>query len=264
MKKKTLLTIGVVSFALAGGCFYAATHYLDELAREKLYAPVVKVVAGREIMPFEPITSDDVVIEQEEVDEILPDSYRRIEDVLGKRSVQPIFAGEQLLKRKLEDNQLLPGPQKARYEFPLTMMMPTTEVRKGDYVKIWVKYKSPAELQLMPAPVTFTKNSQSAELLFEGQLATVKDSNGIEIYTLKPSILSKADQIENPFFHAAEATKPLESERRYRDYRAEPSAIPAFIGFNLTDKEYVMLTEAMQYGVIQIGTYLNAKGEKAL
>lgn len=263
MKKKTLLAIGVVSFVLAGSCFYAATNYLDELAEEKLYAPVVKVVAGREIMPFEPITGDDVMIEQEEVDEILSGAYQRLEDVLGKRSMQAMFGGEQLLKRKLEDNQLLPGPSKARYEFPLTLMMPVTEVRKGDLVKVWVKYKLPAELELMPPPSTFTKSSQSAELLFEGQLATVKDSNGIEIYTLKPSILSQADQIENPFFHAAEATKPLESERRFRDYRAEPSAIPAFIGLNLTDKEYRTLTEAMQYGVIQIGTYLNAKGEKA-
>lgn len=257
MKKKTLLAIGVISFVLAGSSFYAATNYLDELAKEKLYAPVVKVAPGREIMPFEPITLDDVIVDQKSVDEILPDTYQKIDDVLGKRSMQSIFGGEQLLKRKLADNQLLPGPKKARYEFPVTLMMPVTEVRKGDLVKVWVKYKPPAELGLIPAPSTFTKSNQSAELLFEGQLATVKDSNGVEIYTLKPSILSQAEQIENPFFHAAEATKQPEGERRFRDYRAQPSAIPAFIGFNLTDKEYLILSEAMHYGVIQIGTYLD-------
>lgn len=264
MKKKTLVAIGTVSLVLAGGCFYAATTYLNELAHEKLYAPVVKVAYGKELLPYEPITSDDVFVDQEEVDEIMPDAYRKVEEVLGKRSLQPMFAGEQMLKQKLDESHLLPGPQEARYEFSLSLMMPVTEVRKGDQVKVWVKYKPEAELEQLPEPVTFTRSNQSAEFLFEGQLATVKDGNGIEIYTLKPSLLPQADQIENPFFDAAEATKLPETERRFRDYRAQPSAVPAFIGFNLTDKQYLMLTEAMQYGIIQIGTFLDVKERKSL
>lgn len=262
MKKKTLTTIGTISFLLAAGCFYAATVYIDGLAQEKLFAPVVKVVSGREIAPYEPITRDDVMIEQEEVDEILPDSYQRLEDVLGKRSMQPLFGGEQVLKQKLKDNQLLPGPKQARYEFPLTLMMPVTEVRKGDFIKVWVKYKPAAELESLPQPVTFVRSNQSAELLLEGQLATVKDSNGTEIYTLKPSLFSQREQVENPFFHASETGKSLDQERRYRDYRVQPTSIPAYIGLNLTDQEYLKLTEAMQYGVIQIGTFVVSREGK--
>ncbi|XOS91279.1 hypothetical protein ACLMAB_22165 [Brevibacillus laterosporus] len=42
-------------------------------------------------------------------------------------------------------------------------------------------------------------------------------------------------------------------EKRYWDYRAQPSAVAAFVGFNLTDQQYLILTEALQYGTIQIG-----------
>ena len=43
---------------------------------------------GKEISPFEPIMQDDVVLVQEGIDEILPDSARDLESVLGKRSTQ--------------------------------------------------------------------------------------------------------------------------------------------------------------------------------
>ncbi len=262
MKKKTLLLIAMVSLMLAGGCFYAATRYVDLLARKKLYAPVVKVAKGKEIAPFEPITRDQIVLEQEDADDIQEGAARTIEEVLGKRSVQTMFAGEQILAKKLENGSLLPGRGKARYEFPLTAMMPITELRKGDFVKLWLRYKPQTELASMPQPVHFRKMDNSAELLFESQLVTVKDSNGIEIYTLQPQLVPvDAAQAGNLLFHGSEAAKHVDGERRYRDYRAQPSAVPAYVGFNLTDEQYLILAEAMQYGTIQIGHVLAKEGQ---
>ncbi|NGQ96430.1 flagellar biosynthesis protein FlgA [Brevibacillus sp. SYP-B805] len=259
MKKRTLIIISLISFLLALFSFYAATRYIDSLAHEKLFAPVVKVADGREIQPFEPITTEDVVLVNEEADEILPDAVTSLEGVVGKRSVQPIFAGEQVLKQKLDDGHLLPEKGKARYEFPITDMMPVTELRKGDYVKVWVRYRSPTELANMPPPSYFTRTNASAELLFESQLATVKDNNGIEIYTIKPSVIPDGRQIGDTLFHGSEARKYTDAERRYRDYRAQPSSLPAYLGFNLTDQQYRMLSEAMQYGTIQIGHIMVSK-----
>jgi len=253
MKKRTLVTVSVVSFILAAICFYGATQYLDSLAQEKLFTPVVKVAQGQEIKPFEPITKDDVILISEETDEILPGAFRSLEEVVGKRSLLPIYEGEQVTAMKLRDDHLLPEQGKARYEFPLSFMMPVTELRKGDMVKIWVRYKSPQELAVMPAPTFFAISNPSAELLFTTRLVTVKDSNGTEIYTLKPHLLANAGQMENPLFHGSEIQKYASGEKMYRDYRAQPSAIPAFVGFNLTDREYQMLNEAMQYGLIQVG-----------
>lgn len=258
MKKQTMLVICLISFLLAGSSFYAATQYIDALATERLFAPVVKVAAGKEISPFEPITEDDVVLVQEEIDEILPDAARDINDVVGKRSTQTIYQGEQLLTNKLTDSQLLPEKGEARYEFPLLSIQPLTELRKGDYVKIWVKYKSLAELQGYPEPVQFKKTNDTAEFLFESQLVSVRDSNGSEIYTLKPSLLPSPDQMDAVFNGARE--KPQSNrEKKYHDYRVQPTALPAFLGFNLTDREYVILNEAMSYGMLQVGHIMVSK-----
>lgn len=255
MKKQTLFLICLISFVLAGSSFYAATQYIDAMAAERLFAPVVKVAQGKEIAPFEPITRDDIVLVQEEVDEIMSGSARDVESVLGKRSVQTIYEGEQLLTNKLTDTQLLPEKGTARYEFSLLSIQPLTELRKGDFVKIWVKYKPIMELQDFPSPAQFKKTNDTADFLFESQLASVRDSNGIEIYTLKPSMLPSPDHMDAVFNGSRE--KPLlNGEKRYRDYRVQPTALPAFVGFNLTDQQYMILTEAMAYGTLQVGQIL--------
>lgn len=260
MKKQTVVTIGLISLLLAGICFYAATQYIDVLAAEKLFASVIKVAKGKEILPYEPITREDVVIIQEEVDEILPGSFQTIESVLGKRSIQTIFEGEQLVDKKLQDGYLLPGNGTARYEFPLTALMPITELRKGDFVKVWVKYKSSAEMKTLPNPVHIRISNATADILFESQLVTVKDNNGVEIYTLKPNLIPNATQMEDSFFQGSEVKKYANGERRFRDYRAQPTALPAYIGFNLTDQQYLMLSEAFNFGTVQIGHILVEKG----
>ncbi|MED4586603.1 SAF domain-containing protein [Brevibacillus choshinensis] len=258
MKKQTLFMICLISFLLAGSSFYAATQYIDAMAAERLFAPVVKVAQGKEIAPFEPITREDLVLISEEVDEILPGSARDVESVIGRRSVQTIYEGEQLLTNKLTDTQLLPEKGQARYEFPLMYIQPLTELRKGDHVKIWVKYKPITELQGLPNPVQFTKTNDTAEFLFESQLASVRDSNGIEIYTLKPSLLPSPDHMDAVFNGSRE--KPTQNgEKRYRDYRVQPTALPAFVGFNLTDQQYVILSEAMSYGMLQVGHIMVTK-----
>lgn len=260
MKKQTVVLICVVSFLLAGASFYAATQYIDALAAKKLFAPVVKVAQGKEISPFEPISRDDVVLVQESVDEILPDSIREIEQVVGKRSVQTIYPGEQLLRTKLTEQQLLPEIGEGRYEFPLMNIQPLTELRKGDYVKIWVKYKSIHELEDYPPPHHFHKSNDTADLLFESQLVSVRDSNGIEIYTLKPNLLPSPDQMDS-IFHSGTREQPmLNAEKRYRDYRVQPTALPAYVGFNLTDQQYMKITEAMAYGMLQVG-HIMVSGE---
>ncbi len=258
MKKQTMIVICLISLLLAGSSFYAATQYIDALATEKLFAPVVKVAAGKEISPFEPITENDVVLVQEEVDEILPESARALSDVIGKKSTQTIYQGEQLLTNKLTDSQLLPGKGEARYEFPLLSIQPLTELRKGDRVKIWVKYKNFAELQDYPEPTQFKKTNDTADLLFESQLASVRDSNGSEIYTLKPNLLPSPDQMDAVFHGAGKKTQPAK-EKRYYDYRVQPTSLPAFLGFNLTDQEYVILNEAMTYGMLQVGHIMVSK-----
>ncbi|MGC5328618.1 SAF domain-containing protein [Brevibacillus sp. SYSU BS000544] len=253
MRKKTLLYIGFVSLLLSIGCFVAAKNYLDELAHDKLYGPVVKVATGREILPYEPISTNDLLLVQEPTDNIQKGAATSIESLLGKRVIQTIYEGEQIIPIKLESGHLLPEAGEARYEFPLTSIMPVTELRKGDLVKVWVRYKGQSELENMQPPSFFKMDNPVATLLFQSQLATVKDSSGIEIYTLKPQLIPTNSQVDNPFFHGSSVSKTLESERRYRDYRAQPSAVPAYVGFNLTDQQYQIISEAMSYGMVQIG-----------
>lgn len=262
MKKRTLLAISITALILALACFYGATRYLDERIQHKLYTTVVKVASGKEIQAFEPISREDLVLVQEPVETLQKGAITSIDEIIGKYSIQTIYEGEQIISKKLEDHYLLPKPDEARYEFPLTSIMPITELRKGDAIKVWVRYKPAAELEHVPAPTYFSKNNATATLLFESQLVTVKDSNGIEIYTLKPQLIPNNNQVENPFFHGSKTGNFVDSERKFRDYRAQPSAVPAYIGLNLTDQEYRALCEAMNYGLIQIGHVMVAKGEK--
>ena len=252
MKKRTLLVISVFALILALGCFYGATRYLDERIQHKLYASVVKVAPGKEVQPFEPISREDLVVVQEPVESIQKGAATTVEGILGKYPIQSIFEGEQIISQKLDDTFLLPKPNEARYEFSLTSIMPITELRKGDGIKVWVRYKPSSELEQLPEPTFFKKDNSTATLLFDSQLVTVKDINGIEIYTLKPQLIPNNNQVENPFFNGSKAGNLVDTERRYRDYRAQPSAVPAYIGLNLTDKEYQALSEAMNYGIIQI------------
>ncbi|WP_232699075.1 SAF domain-containing protein [Brevibacillus daliensis] len=260
MKKKTLLIICLLSLLLAVGSFYAATKYIDQLVHETMFAPVVKVASGKQIQPFQPITRADLVVDHEEMDEIIPGSFAKIEDVIGKQSMQTIFGGEQLIEEKLREGYLLPQRGEARYEIPVTNLMPLTELRKGDHVKVWIKYKQASEIETLPAPSHFKMQNTSADLLFESQLVTVKDNNGFEIYSIQPQILPDAGNMTKTFFEASKSTPLNEVEKRYYDYRAQPSAIASFVGFNLTDQEYVILAEAMQYGIIQIGLGLGEEG----
>ncbi|EMT51129.1 SAF domain-containing protein [Brevibacillus borstelensis] len=260
MKKQTLIIISIISFILAGSCFYAATRYIDAIALKRLFAPVVKVAPGKVIAPYEPITRADLVLVQEGIDNILPDAIRDLESVLGKRSTQTIFSGEQLLQSKLTDNQLLPEKGMARYEFPLTFFNPVTELRKGDYVKVWVTYKPPSELEHLPEPSHFRKSNGTADLLFTTQLATVRDSNGTEIYTIRPNPLPSPDHMDAVFNGSRE--KPLlNGEKRYQDYRSQPTALASFIGLNLTDQQFTAISEAFLYGIVQIGQLSNQEVE---
>ncbi|MGD8192483.1 SAF domain-containing protein [Brevibacillus ginsengisoli] len=262
MKKRTLLIISVTALILALGCFYGATRYLDDKIQHKLYASVVKVAPGKEIQAFEPISREDLIVVQEPVETIQKGASTTVDGIIGKYPIQTIYEGEQIISQKVEDTYLLPKPNEARYEFSLTSIMPITELRKGDGIKVWVRYKPISELEKLPEPTFFKKENATASLLFDSRLVTVKDSNGIEIYTLKPQLIPHNNQVENPFFNASEAANLVDTERRFRDYRAQPSAVPAYIGLNLTDKEYQALCEAMNYGLIQIGHVMVAKGEK--
>ncbi|TGU52170.1 flagellar biosynthesis protein FlgA, partial [Mesorhizobium sp. M00.F.Ca.ET.186.01.1.1] len=38
-----------------------------------------------------------------------------------------------------------------------------------------------------------------------------------------------------------------------------PTSLPAFLGFNLTDQEYVILNEAMTFGMLQVGHIMVSK-----
>lgn len=262
MRKKTLLIIGFVSLLLSVSCFLAATSYIDKLTHDKLYGPVVKVAAGKEILPYEPISSDDLVLVQEPIDNIHKDAATTISSIIGKRAIQSLYEGEQIIPVKLESGHLLPEAGEARYEFPLTSIMPVTELRKGDLVKVWVRYKTHSELENLPMPSFFKKDNPIATLLFQSQLVTVKDSSGIEIYTLKPQLIPTNTQTDNPLFHGSNISKTTDGERRFRDYRAQPSAVPAFVGFNLTDKQYQILSEAVSYGMIQIGHVMDTGREE--
>lgn len=249
-----MLLIGCVSFLLAAGCMYAAVQYLEVLAQKRSVIPVVKVAPGREISPLVPISRDDIILVHEPVESVHQHSFRTIESVIGKRSIQVLYPDEQIIRETLTDDYLLPQKGQARYEFPLSSIMPVTELRKGDYVKVWVRYRTAAELETLPPPKHFQRKDPSAELLFVSQLATVKDSNGVEIYTIQMQPLTgEGGKIQNPFFHGSKLQTTSDTEKRYRDYRSQPSSLPAFIGFNLSDEQYRMLAEAMHYGTIQVG-----------
>lgn len=92
-RRTVLIVLGVVLTAAAGfGAFQLASNgtQAPQVIRESV------LVAARDIPARQPITADDVVTRAVPIDEVLPQSYREVGQVVGRLTSVPVYADQQM------------------------------------------------------------------------------------------------------------------------------------------------------------------------
>lgn len=233
--------------------------FARDILLEKEYVSIVTVKKGRVIESYSPILLEDLEIREVEKTSILEGSFSdtAIQKIIGKQSWITMADGEPILEWKLfDDKKLLPQKNEARYEIPIQDLTLMTEIRRGDFVKLWVSYKmnDPEAMQeQLGKPTFFKQTNASVDFLFESRVVGVKGSQGQEIFSMQPPELQAANELSSS---TKEKQNGNEMQKRLEQtYRGQPSDIPNRLIFNWTDEQYRVFAEAQKYGEIQIGVF---------
>ncbi|MBO8163918.1 MAG: hypothetical protein H0Z34_09420 [Brevibacillus sp.] len=261
LNKRTIGLLFALSSMLSGGALYLGYDYVKQTASEQQYTSVLAIKEGKLLMAYTPIVESDLTYKKIPVSQYVTGMLSDPEDVVGKTTWLPIGEGEPIFDWKLTDGKLLPKKDEARYEIPLTDFTPMSEIRRGDFVKVWVKYRPMDQeyLEELSEPKFFTKTNDSADMLFTSQVVAVKDGAGAEVFTLTPSQASTqafADLMDN------QQVSSNAQNRLAATYRGQPDTMPARLIFNWTDDQFKAFVEARKYGEVQIGVYQYYKQEE--
>ncbi|WP_019123892.1 SAF domain-containing protein [Brevibacillus massiliensis] len=261
INKRTISILFFLSSALSAGAIYLGYDYVRTSAAEAQYTSVLAIKEGKLLQAYTPIIQSDLVYKKIPVNQYAKGMLVNPEDVIGKTTWLPIGEGEPIFDWKLTDGKLLPQKDEARYEIPLTDFTPMSEIRRGDHVKVWVKYRPMNEehLEELGEPKFFTKTNDSADMLFTSQVVAVKDGAGAEVFSLSPpqaSTQAFADLMDN------QQVSSTAQNRLTETYRGQPDTMPARLIFNWTDKQFQAFVEARKYGDVQIGVYQYYKQEE--
>jgi len=275
VNKKKVITLGVISFIAAGLAGNLLFTKSQQFFRDENYEEILVIRKGKILNQYTPIVESDLETMRVENSALIDGmiSSTNLPKMIGKMAWIPVANGEPLLDWKLVDTKkMLPNLDQARYEIPINEFSPMTEIRKGDFVKVWVKYSAKKQEQMIEQlgpPIEFKQTPGAAsDFLFTSQVAGVKGSQGEEIFSLQAPA-ADATQAVGEFIDNKPETSSDTQRRLQKTYRGAPSAIPSRIIFNWTDQQYKIFAEALKYGDVQIGVYmpqaekltLNNKGE---
>lgn len=253
--------------AVAVGGGYLGYEVIQKKIVESNFTRVVAVKSGHMIEPFTPILDSDLTYLPMSKDYLIPGVITDPAQIVGKQTYQKIGELAPILDWQLTDNKFLPNPvnKELQYEFPLSEFAPLTVIRKGDVVGVWVKYREPEEVvttegaHIEKEPTLFKKTNPAADLLFTTVAAGIKDGEGSEIFSLKPTRFSS--QVVEQAIEKADTGSDTQ-DRLASSYRGKPTKTPAKLVMNLTENQVKILEEAKQYGDWLVGVGITAPTEE--
>ncbi|WP_139490081.1 SAF domain-containing protein [Brevibacillus dissolubilis] len=180
INKKVLIPSLILSTGLSLVTLYLGYQQAEQSFQSREYTQVVTVKQGKMIQPYSPIIPSDLDYKEVPKSQVLPGSIIQTDQIIGKVAWMPMGSGETVLDWKLMDGKLLPKKQEARYEIELSEFTPMSEIRRGDFVKVWINYSEldPEKLIELGDPRYFQKTNDTADLLFTSQVVAVKDGSG--------------------------------------------------------------------------------------
>ncbi|MGG4499157.1 hypothetical protein [Brevibacillus reuszeri] len=259
-KKVTLYAV------LSLGCAIAAGNLLFKYSEKQFiqehYEEIIAIRPGKILNQYTPIVEGDLTIKSVQKSELIDGmmSSSNIPKMIGKMTWVPVANGEPLLDWKVvDDKKLFPNLDQARYEIPISDFTPMTEIRKGDFVKVWVRYSAKKQEQMIEQlgpPIEFKQTSGAAsDFLFTSQVAGVKGSQGEEIFSMLAPIVESTQAVGEFIDNKPENSSDTQ-RRLQQTYRGAPTAIPSRMLFNWSDEQYKIFVEALKYGDVQIGVYM--------
>lgn len=262
VNKKKMMGLAALSLICAGVAANLLFTKSESLFRQNNYEEILAIRPGKVLNQYTPIVETDLEIKRVEKSALIDGmiSGSNLPKVIGKMAWVPIANGEPLLDWKIIDGKkLLPTLDQTRYEIPITEFTPMTEIRKGDYVKVWVRYSAKKQEQMIEqlgVPIEFKQTPGAAsDFLFTSQVAGVKGSQGEEIFSLQAPA-AQATQAVGEFIDNKPETSSDTQRRLQQTYRGAPSAIPSRLLFNWSDQQYKIFVEALKYGDVQVGVYM--------
>lgn len=157
IKKISRLTIIAISILIVVGLVY----YYEEIKEVEIEIGVTKVISAKvDIKENTIITEDMIYIDERFTTDIEKEKNKIIlkkEDVIGKRTITPLYANETIKKdRVIENKPYMNIEDLKQIALELYANDKALDIQKSDYIDIWIEPVSQDE-----------ENEISSQLLFE-------------------------------------------------------------------------------------------------
>lgn len=156
LKKINKLTIIAISMIIIVGIVF----YYEEIKKTELTVSTTKVVAVKKYIKENTVITKDMVYEDERYSADLEKEHKNIvlkkEDVIGKRTVVPLFQNEIIKNDRLIENKTyMNNTDDKQISLELIDGDKALDLKKGNYIDVWIEPKDNKD------------EISSAQLLFE-------------------------------------------------------------------------------------------------
>lgn len=149
MKKVNIKNVIGVAILLLVGVVY----YYEEIKVTSVNIPLKQVVVAKGDIPENIIITDDLVVIEERYSQDIERNEHytaTIGDVVGKRSISPIYAHEPINLNRLIENKDYMEKDTAEFAIQLKDESKALNIKQGSYIDIWLK---PTEQGLLKGKV---------------------------------------------------------------------------------------------------------------
>ena len=179
LKLSKLKMLAICLIIIAGIVFY----YEEVKENEVNINTIDVIVAVTDIAENEVITKDMITKEKRYSEDVMKnkDIVKTDSEVIGKRTIVPLFKGETInSNRIIENKEYMNGKDQTQIALALTEVDKALELREGDYIDIWLEpVSSNQDIQTIIEP---------QKLIEKIKLIKVHDSNynNISVITKDP------------------------------------------------------------------------------
>lgn len=168
LKKINKLSIIAISIIIIVGVVF----YYEEIKEAEVNIDTTKVVIVKEDIKENTVIKDDMVFldyrYSDDIKKTDKNIFFKLEDVIGKRTVVPLYANEIINKNRIIENKTYMNNKDVKQvSLELIDSDKALDVKKGDYIDIWIEPRD-------------NKESRSGHLLFEKLLVIEVDNDGFE------------------------------------------------------------------------------------
>ncbi|MBM7854942.1 Flp pilus assembly protein CpaB [Desulfohalotomaculum tongense] len=179
----------VFSLTLAGlGTYKLRDYLIDNRPTEQV------LVAGRDIMPYSVITSEDIKYIEIPLGSSLSGTAKNPKEVIGKRANTVLYKNEQILLKKLSDSSLIVEEDEGLVGIPVDAIRAVGfKIRPGDVVDIyWINDRQSSDLPTRKSTDASDEVERAQLVAEQAVIIDVLDKRNVSIY--KQALLNAPEE----------------------------------------------------------------------